>query len=66
VGSLLLAVPERGELRYAGWVGTGFTDRQLQAARIKLEKLRRKTPAAKDVPTADSHDAIWVSPQLVG
>jgi bifunctional non-homologous end joining protein LigD len=66
VGSLLLAVPERGELRYAGRVGTGFTDRQLQAARTKLEKLRRKTPAAKDVPPADSHDAVWVSPQLVG
>ena len=66
VGSLLLAVPKGGELHYAGRVGTGFTDRQLEAARTKLEKLRRKTPAAKDVPAADSHDAVWVSPKLVG
>ncbi|MFL4476033.1 ATP-dependent DNA ligase [Paeniglutamicibacter sp. MACA_103] len=66
LGSLLLAVPEDGELHYAGRVGTGFTDRQLLAARAKLEKLRRKTPAAKDVPAIDSHDAEWVSPRLVG
>ncbi|MBV1781354.1 ATP-dependent DNA ligase [Paeniglutamicibacter sp. ABSL32-1] len=66
IGSLLLAVPADGELHYAGRVGTGFTDRQLREVRARLERLRRKTPPARDVPAADSHDAVWVSPRLVG
>lgn len=65
-GSLLLAVWEDGELHYAGRVGTGFDEDALQTICQKLERLRRKTPPAKDVPAEDRRDAEWVTPNLVG
>jgi len=64
--SLLLAVPGRDGLRYAGRVGSGFSDAQLTAIRHRLEKLGRKTPPAKDIPAAHRRDAHWTSPKLVG
>ncbi|UTT39408.1 ATP-dependent DNA ligase [Glutamicibacter mishrai] len=64
--SLLLAVPGREGLSYAGRVGTGFSDAQLAEISSRLEKLQRKTPAAKDVPASHQKDARWVSPKLVG
>ena len=43
-GSLLLAVPDDdGALRYAGRVGSGFTDRQLTEIAARLEPLERET-----------------------
>ncbi len=66
IGSLLLAVPDdSGELRYAGRVGTGFSDSELADIERRLRKLQRKTPAADDVPTEDQADAWWVTPKLV-
>ena len=64
-GSLLLAVPVDGALHYAGRVGTGFDDEELDELDARLSRLRRKTPAAEDVPAADRTDATWVSPKLV-
>lgn len=67
IGSLLLAVPDgHGSLRYAGRVGTGFSDRDLTAARKRLDALARKTPGIEGVPAADARDARWVRPELVG
>lgn len=64
-GSLLLAVPgDDGLLRYAGRVGTGFTDADLAELRRVLERLVRKTPPVGDVPEEDSGDATWVTPRL--
>ncbi len=65
-GSLLLGVNEDGALHYAGRVGTGFSSEELRRIRGELERHRRKTPAAKDVPGLDRSDAFWVSPKLVG
>ncbi|MGB9033979.1 MAG: ATP-dependent DNA ligase, partial [Paeniglutamicibacter sp.] len=65
-GSLLLGVNDGGQLHYAGRVGTGFSDAELRRTRTELDRHARKTPAAKDVPDADSRDAAWVSPVLVG
>ncbi|EMQ99900.1 ATP-dependent DNA ligase [Paeniglutamicibacter gangotriensis] len=65
-GSLLLGIHRDGVLHYAGRVGTGFSDPELQRVRTELERHTRKTPAAKDVPAADRADATWVSPKLVG
>ncbi|GAA3709042.1 ATP-dependent DNA ligase [Zhihengliuella alba] len=65
IGSLLVAVPEDGGLVYAGRVGTGFDDRDLEEAAQKLRRIERKTPPA-DVPRADARDAHWVTPRLVG
>jgi bifunctional non-homologous end joining protein LigD len=68
LGSLLLAVPDADRnLRYAGKVGTGFTDTILDQLMTALEPLRSKTSAVADsVPRADALGAVWVRPELVG
>ncbi len=68
LGALLVAVPTAGGgLRYAGKVGTGFTDAVLDQLRATLEPLHRETPAVADtVPRVDARDANWVEPTLVG
>lgn len=63
--SLLLAVPEDGQLRYAGRVGTGFSDQQLLAARTRLDAVERKTPAVEQIPADHRRDAHWVTPKFV-
>jgi bifunctional non-homologous end joining protein LigD len=62
--SLLLAVNEGGELRYAGKVGTGFSMQLLQEILAKLEKIEVKE-APTSVPRADARRARWVRPELV-
>ncbi len=68
VGSLLVAVPDgRGGLRYAGKVGTGFTDAVLDQLLAALKPLQRNRSAVVDtVPREDGVDAVWVEPSLVG
>ncbi|WP_422116708.1 ATP-dependent DNA ligase [Brachybacterium sp. UNK5269] len=67
LGSLLLAVPDAdGTLRYAGRVGTGFSDRDLEQIAAKLRSRSRRTPPVDDVPAADRRDADWVRADLVG
>jgi bifunctional non-homologous end joining protein LigD len=67
IGSLLLGVPDRHGLRYAGGVGTGFTEAMLRDLRKRLTPLARPTsPFADGVPRADARDANWVEPQLAG
>lgn len=63
--SLLLAAHGKDGLVYLGRVGTGFDEHQLQALRSKLDRLARKT-APLEVPAAESRDANWVRPSLVG
>jgi bifunctional non-homologous end joining protein LigD len=66
VGSLLLGIPDDdGVLRYAGRVGSGFTDRMLAEVSSRLRPLERKTPPLEDVPREDTRDAHWVTPKLV-
>ena len=68
VGALLLAVPDgAGGLRYAGKVGTGFTDAILDQLMQALAPLRADRSAVADtIPRADAAGAIWVRPELVG
>ncbi|MGS0683911.1 ATP-dependent DNA ligase [Nakamurella sp. GG22] len=68
LGALLVAVPDAdGRLRYAGKVGTGFTDVVLDQLMNTLKPLRRSTsPVADTVPRVDARDANWVEPTLVG
>jgi bifunctional non-homologous end joining protein LigD len=68
IGSLLLAVPgDDGGLRYAGKVGTGFTDAILDDLYRRLDELRTTTSAVADtVPRAEARGARWVQPELVG
>jgi bifunctional non-homologous end joining protein LigD len=63
--SLLLAVNEKGKLRYAGKVGTGFSISVMHDLMDKLRPLQRKTAPA-EVPRAEARGAHWVKPELVG
>jgi len=67
-GSLVLAVNERGELRYAGNVGTGFNDAEIHKLLKLLTPLHRDTtpfPVAPKLPKVRKGDVQWVEPQLV-
>ena len=62
VGALLLAVRERGIMRYAGKVGTGFNDATRRALFAELSQHISKTPTAAD---AERGAVTWVVPRLV-
>ncbi|MGF9650326.1 ATP-dependent DNA ligase [Pseudarthrobacter oxydans] len=66
VGSLLVGIPEGGNLRYVGRVGSGFSFRELTELRHTVDRLARKTSPFQEVPREDAADAHWVAPQLVG
>jgi bifunctional non-homologous end joining protein LigD len=61
-GALLLGYWQDGVLRYAGKVGTGFSQRTQEAVLGKLVPLQRPTSPLAD-PPKDS--VTWVEPQLV-
>jgi bifunctional non-homologous end joining protein LigD len=62
-GALLVGYYEDGELRYAGKVGTGFSERVLAELGAKLETLRSEdSPFARDGLPRNAH---WVRPELV-
>ncbi len=65
-GSLLLGIPGEDGLRYAGRVGTGFSDSALAALLKKLDPLRTEQSPLVGVPPLDARDALWVKPELVG
>lgn len=66
LGALLLATRERGKLRYAGKVGTGFTQSSLRELSQRLRPLRRATPPVSPAPVgAETRGATWVEPTLV-
>lgn len=67
IGALLVGIPAMNGLRFAGRVGTGFTERAMKDLAERLEPLRRQTsPFEEPLPTADVKDAVWVDPMLVG
>jgi bifunctional non-homologous end joining protein LigD len=62
--ALLLGLNEDGKLRYAGKVGTGFSQQIQLDLRERLDKLATdKAPAP--VPRAEARGAHWVNPTLV-
>ncbi|MDO8915569.1 MAG: DNA ligase D, partial [Coriobacteriia bacterium] len=63
-GALLLGVfDETGALRYAGRVGTGFTDQTLAAIKARLDRSATEVSPFADPPrTSGLH---WVRPELV-
>jgi bifunctional non-homologous end joining protein LigD len=67
IGALLVGVYDRNRtLRFAGGVGTGFTDAMLRDLQARLEPLTRPTSPAADVPRSAARDAHWVEPAVVG
>ncbi len=67
-GALLLAVnDDKGELVFAGKVGTGFNDRTLRELRARMDKLEVQKPAFKNAPRgAEARRSHWLKPKLVG
>ena len=63
VGSLHLAVNDRGNLRYAGKVGTGFSAKMRVWLKDELSKDVVAVSPAKDAPRIRA--ATWVKPRLV-
>ena len=67
-GSLVLAVNEGGVLRWAGNVGTGFDDAEIDRLLGKLRPLVRETspfPEPPKMPRVRRGDVTWVEPVLV-
>ncbi|HEV2817927.1 MAG TPA: DNA ligase D [Allosphingosinicella sp.] len=62
--ALLLGFHEGGRLRYAGKVGTGFSQAIQHELRARLDRLETQKPAA-EVPRAEARGAHWVKPELV-
>ncbi|MEI4274068.1 non-homologous end-joining DNA ligase [Klenkia sp. LSe6-5] len=65
IGSLLVGVQGPGGLRYAGRVGTGFTDRALRELARSVTG-RTTQPFTGEVPADVVREAHWVEPELVG
>jgi bifunctional non-homologous end joining protein LigD len=65
IGALLVGVATPAGFRYAGQVGTGYTDTMLDRLAELLAPLRRDDPPFPDVPRGYARDAVWVSPELV-
>ena len=68
LGSLVLATYKGRELVYAGNVGTGFNDREIDRLLKKLKQLERDSAPFRDVPKMPrvrKGDIVWVEPKLV-
>jgi bifunctional non-homologous end joining protein LigD len=63
IGALLAGYYEDGELRFAGKVGTGFSDEDLRRLVERLEPLRRDT--SPFVGRQPERGSIFVEPKLV-
>ena len=63
LGALLVGYYEDGSLRYAGRVGTGFTEETLRMLMKRLKPLRRKTTPFEG--RQPPKEAIFAEPELV-
>ncbi len=68
MGALVLAVNEGGALRWAGNVGTGFTEDVIDALLARLKRIERPDSPLAEVPKMPrvrKSDVRWVEPELV-
>ncbi len=66
IGSLVLGYYEKGDLVYAGKVGTGFTAKLSQDLFKRLDKLRiASSPFPRKLAAADARNVRFVAPDLV-
>jgi bifunctional non-homologous end joining protein LigD len=67
-GALVVAVNETGGLRWAGNVGTGFSDAEIDRLLKIMKPLRRSdSPLAETpkMPRVRRGDVVWLEPELV-
>lgn len=67
IGALLIGYYDaKGDLIFAGRVGTGFTQKRATELRARLDRLERRTPPFTPPPAgALRRTAHWVTPSLV-
>jgi len=65
IGALLVGYQQDGTLRYAGKVGTGFNQRELDRLAGMLTKLERATSPLSDTTAVQKKGVHWVRPKLV-
>jgi bifunctional non-homologous end joining protein LigD len=76
MGALLVGVYQEGKLKYAGKVGTGFSEKLLQALSIELNKIAVKACPFYNLPAtgrgldpgltaAEMKRCVWVKPSIV-
>lgn len=66
IGSLILGVYDKGELRHVGRVGTGFTVKVAEDLFSKLQKLKAEaSPFAASLTPDEARGARYVQPKLV-
>lgn len=66
IGSLLLGYYDRGDLYYAGQVGSGFRAQTLRDLMRQLAPLQRDTsPYAHELPPEHQKNVVWCEPKMV-
>jgi bifunctional non-homologous end joining protein LigD len=68
LGALVVAVHEAGGLRWAGNVGTGYTDAEIDRLLKVLRPLERPDSPLREtprMPRVRKGDVVWVEPRLV-
>ncbi len=65
IGALLVGYFEDGTLRYAGKVGTGFNQRELDRLSARLTRIERKTSPVPDTTGVQKTGVHWARPELV-
>jgi bifunctional non-homologous end joining protein LigD len=64
LGAILVGVWDKGKLRYASHVGSGFDDRALSQIQAKIEPLKRGSCPFAEKPELPN-PTTWVEPKLV-
>lgn len=65
-GALLLGYYEGDRLRYAGQVGTCFSDDFLEKFRGQPDSIKRKTPPCAKKDNLPAKGVHWIRPEYVG
>jgi DNA ligase D-like protein (predicted ligase) len=65
IGALLVGYFQDGDLRYAGKVGTGFNQRELDRLAGMLTKRERAEPPLQDTTGVQKRGVHWAKPDLV-
>jgi len=64
LGALLVGYWDKGKLRYASHVGSGFDERALKQVKARLEPLQRKSRPFAEKPELNA-PTTWVEPETV-
>ncbi len=64
IGALLVGVYDGGRLKYAGRVGSGFTEGSMEMLYPKLKALEKRSPSFHDITTDEGRGVKWVRPVL--